>query len=188
MIYNINDLDQDSKDLISECLRRLPYGLKILVDGFPVNMDFDVVAFNWLRDKLADIKPVLFPIDDLTNEINFHGKNFIPLEEIAQLERGRVLLDNARVLEKASSERDLFIARYGTDKSFVGYKSTGTFIAFEDLVGIWTPYYQYQMFDLMDNYMIDYRGLIKRGLAVSVHDLAENPYKADKLNNTIKEK
>lgn len=188
MIYNINDLDQDRKDLISECLRRLPYGLKILVDGFPDNMDFDVVAFNWLRDKLADIKPVLFPIDDLTNEINFHGKKFIPFEEIAQLERGRVLLDNARVLEKASSERDFFIAIYGTDTSFVGYKSTGAFIAFEDLVGIWTPYYQYQMFDLMDKYMIDYRGLIKRGLAVSVHDLAENPYKADKLNNAIKEK
>ena len=139
-------------------------------------MDFDVVAFNWLRDRLADIKPVLFPIDDLTNEIEIHGKKFIPLEEIAQLERGRVFLDNARVLKKASSESELFIAAYGTDRSYVAYKNTGAFIAFEDLIGIWTPYHQYQMFDLMDKYMIDYRGLIKRGLAVSVHNLVKNPY------------
>lgn len=176
MIYNINDLDQDHKDLISECLRRLPYGLKIFVDGFPVNMDFDVVAFNWLRDRLADIKPVLFPIDDLTNEIEFRGEKFIPLQRIADLERGRVHLGDARILGKASSEAPFFIARYGTVDSYVGYKSTGAFIASESYVGIFTPYHQYQMFDLMDKYMIDYRGLIKRGLAVSVHDLVKNPY------------
>ena len=55
--------------------------------------------------------------------------------------------------------------------------STGAFIADENNVGLWTPHYQYQMFDMMNEYMIDYRGLIQKGLAISVHDLDFNPYK-----------
>lgn len=30
---------------------------------------------------------------------------------------------------------------------------------------------------MMNEYMIDYRGLIQKGLAVSVHELEFNPYK-----------
>lgn len=127
--------------------------------------------------RLKDIKPILFPIDDLTEEIEFHGEKFIPLERMAQTERGRLYLDHGEILEEASSESSLFIARYGNERGFLGYKSTGAFIAHENGIGIWTPYYQYQMFDMMNEYMIDYRGLIQKDLAVSVHELEVNPYK-----------
>lgn len=127
--------------------------------------------------RLKDIKPILFPIDDLTEEIEFHGEKFIPLERIALTEIGRVNLNNAKILAKASSESSLFIARYGNERGFLGYKSTGAFIADEKDIGIWTPYYQYQMFDMINEYMIDYRGLIQKDLAISVHDLDFNPYK-----------
>lgn len=127
--------------------------------------------------KLEEIKPVLFPIDDLTEEIELNGEKFIPLERMAQTERGRLYLDHGEIQEKASSESSMFIARYGNERGFLGYKSTGAFIAEENDVGIWTPYYQYQMFDMMNEYMIDYRGLIQKGLAVSVHSLEVNPYK-----------
>ena len=36
---------------------------------------------------------------------------------------------------------------------------------------------QYQLFDYMNSLFIDYRGLIDANLAISVHDLPENPYK-----------
>lgn len=127
--------------------------------------------------SLKEVKPVLFPIDDLTEEIEFQGEKFIPLERMSQMERGRLYLDHGEILEKASSEKTFFIARYGNERGFLGYKSTGAFIADEKDMGMWTPYHQYQMFDMMNEYMIDYRGLIKEGLAVSVHDLEVNPYK-----------
>lgn len=196
--------EEDKKLLLKELSLRLPYKMKFqsslgilemnklkIDDNYAVwaitNGDFNKPDFNYqiLRNEncsgrgfeFEEIKPVLFPIDDLTEEIEFHGEKFIPLERIAQLERGRLYLDHGEILEKASSESSLFIARYGNERGFLGYKSTGAFIADEKGIGIWTPYYQYQMFDMMNEYMIDYRGLIQKGLAISVHDLDFNPYK-----------
>lgn len=37
---------------------------------------------------------------------------------------------------------------------------------------------QHEMYDLLHRLHFDYRGLIDAGLAVSVHDLKQNPYEA----------
>lgn len=193
--------EEDKKLLLKELSLRLPYKMKFkspfgvlemneinLTSRYPVlayTTSFTDFNFKTLKSipcqghgfELEKVKPVLFPIDDLTEEIEFHGEKFIPLERIAQLERGRLYLNHGEILEKASSESSLFIARYGNERGFLGYKSTGAFIADEKDIGIWTPYYQYQMFDMMNEYMIDYRGLIQKDLAISVHDLDFNPYK-----------
>lgn len=193
--------EEHRKLLLKELSLRLPYKMKFksplgvlemneinLTSRYPIlaySTGFTCFNFKILKSipcqghgfELEKVKPVLFPIDDLTEEIEFHGEKFIPLERIAQLERGRLFLDHGEILEKASSENALFIARYGNERGFLGYKSTGAFIAHENGIGIWTPYYQYQMFDMMNEYMIDYRGLIKEGLAISVHELEVNPYK-----------
>jgi len=66
----------------------------------------------------------------------------------------------------------------GTDDYTLRYEKdySGFYYCDEDgnLLTIWN---QYQLFDYLHELKIDYRGLIASGLAVSVYELKNNPYK-----------
>lgn len=169
--------------LIKDVCHRLPYGLKAADEKTIYNVvmniqtiDFPQVNLDGLLMQDYGIRPVLFPLTALTQEIAFKGETFIPLQRLGDFERGRIDVQNGTVRSPIREEGSFSIASFGTTDEAINYKTTGCFFA-EILDGLYTAYHQYQMFDEMDRYMIDYRGLIDKGLAVSVFSLDVNPYK-----------
>lgn len=89
------------------------------------------------------IKPILFPLSAINQEIEANG-------------------------EKVCVRRNIEDIQLAIDE-------TGDF----DTDDIWSinPYEYIKVPDTFNRYHIDYRGLIDKGLAISVFDLPENPYK-----------
>lgn len=122
-------------------------------------------------------KPILRPMSDLYVEITERGYNegkpFVPIVELANL------LGSPEVYQwelhsdgrcAFSPEAMDYFRWLEEEKSFIhslsyGNSSTGYFIC-----------NQHEMYDLLHRLHFDYRGLIPAELAVSVHDLKQNPY------------
>lgn len=173
--------EEEKRLLRIDICHRLPYGLKA-TDGYTV---YDVllhlnkvpsVSIEGLLDSDNEIKPILFPLASLTEETELHGEKFIPLQRLSDFERGRIEVKCGKVLSRIKEGKFFSIASFGTPTDAINYKTTGCFFA-EIQDGPYTAYHQYQMFDEMDRFMIDYRGLIDKGLAVSALVLDNNPYK-----------
>lgn len=169
----------------------LPYGLKTLqcniekaatvfeMHYHPIKGDQRVICGINNIFELSEIAPVLRPMSDLYVEITERGYNegkpFVPIVELANL------LGSPEVYQwelhsdgrcAFSPEAMDYFRWLEEEKSFIhslssGNSSTGYFIC-----------NQHEMYDLLHRLHFDYRGLIDAGLAVSVHDLKQNPYEA----------
>ena len=94
----------------------------------------------------------LRPLSDLYRTITHDGKEIVPIVELAKIEG------------------------CGEDEIKYNKDTFGFYCCDEE--GNWlTVYNQYQLFDYLHYLKIDYRGLIESGLAISVYDLEDNPYK-----------
>ncbi|MDR1897985.1 MAG: hypothetical protein LBR10_14470 [Prevotellaceae bacterium] len=119
---------------------------------------------GYSKKDLSDTIPILRPLSDLYKTITHGGKEIIPIVECAKI----AYPDAHWHLSKDG--KSAFHAT-GYDYIYISYchnsfsKSNG---------GIAN---QYLLFDYLHELKIDYRGLIDAGLAVSVYDLEENPYK-----------
>lgn len=112
---------------------------------------------------IADIRPILRPMSDLYREItdkDYNGrKPFVPLVELAK-------------------------ARHPNFNQYILYPTEQlVFFSMHSNVGDYTECYDYYEdrisiaeLDLLHQLKFDHRGLIDAGLAVSVHDLEQNPY------------
>lgn len=122
-------------------------------------------------------KPILRPMSDLYVEITERGYNdgkpFIPIVELANL------LGSPEVYqwELHSDGRCAFSSKameyfrwLEVEKSFLHSLSYRHDYLGYDICN------QHEMYDLLHRLHFDYRGLIDAGLAVSVHDLKQNPY------------
>ena len=109
-------------------------------------------------------KPILRPMSDLCEEITERGYNdgkpFVPLVEFAKVRYP-----------------------YLTSRRFI--TDTKYFECAENDASGWEKMYELELesmsvdeLDLLHRLHLDYRGLIDAGLAVSVHDLKQNPYGA----------
>lgn len=111
-------------------------------------IDVEFIAQHGI--SLAGYKPVLRPISDLYVEITERGYNdgkpFVPVKRLGEL--------------LGSDYEDCLIldCRIKYSPSEVWYSDMCAFL------------------DLFHRLHFDYRGLIPAGLAVSVHDLKQNPY------------
>lgn len=125
--------------------------------------------------ELCNYRPVLRPMSDLTKEITHRGEKFVPLVELAKI-----------------ALRDAIAKRYYNDVDFVikndyveihghykfrythrgSFEMCRTISDFDEL----TCLHQCEIFDKLDAWMFDYRGLISAGLAIDVNTLPENPY------------
>lgn len=110
---------------------------------------------------IDDIAPVLRPMFDLYKEIvdkDYNGgKPFVPLVELAKVKFS--YFDN------------------------YDFNAAGVFVDCSMEDGSCSEWYKYDEdklssdeFDLLHQFKFDYRGLIATDLAVSVHDLEQNPY------------
>jgi hypothetical protein len=107
-------------------------------------------------------KAILRPLSDLYKPIIHNGKEIIPIVECAKIfmpnRNWRLYFGNAV---------------YGD--SIFGFNDRGFFFEYDDVCK--NVDNQYQLFDFLHELKIDYRGLIDAGVAVSVYDLENNPYK-----------
>lgn len=154
----------------------LPHGLKALQHNIkhsdtvfemhyhPIKADQRVVCGISDIFKLSEISPVLRPMSDLCEEITERGYNdgkpFVPLVELAKMKMPQYttfeLIYDRRMVECIKKEPNGL--------------SWGAVYAF------YAQYSGYMEIDLIHRLHFDYRGLIDAGLAVSVHDLKQNPY------------
>lgn len=170
----------DEKLLKIDICSRMPYKVKALskfslspdiVSGMYINGAF----FLGDNEKLihSPIKPILYPISCLTEEIRFRGEKIVPIEIIGKTYAPGGSFGNGV---------------FGWDE-YINDDYQDYYIHWNNLVGEFyiscdeDPMYgsgrtilTIGMVDALNRLMIDYRGLIDKGLAVSVFDLKENPY------------
>ena len=137
-------------------------------------IDVEFIAQHGI--SLAGYKPVLRPISDLCEEITEQGYNegkpFVPIVTMAKVAYNDVgdwghPIYSGEVYQ--CSCNGIFYGFEQTDGSFIVCDQTG--------FPVFSPK-QRDLFDLLHRLHFDYRGLIDAGLAVSVHDLKQNPYEA----------
>ena len=174
----------------------LPYGLKIqdedqdiwtirqlgnadpCMDG-DVGLISDDGCYEYYT-YIDDIKPVLRPMSDLYVEITDKyyndGKLFVPIVELANL------LGESKIYQwelhsdgrcAFSPEAMDYFRWLEEEKSFIHSLSYCEFSTG------YVIFNQHEMYDLLHRLHFDYRGLIPAGLAVSVHDLKQNPYERE---------
>lgn len=167
----------------------LPYGLKAILCGgdfpttvfemkyHPIEGDQRVVCGINTELRLSEITPVLRPMSDLYVEITDKdyngGKLFVPIVELANL------LGESKTYQwelhsdgrcAFSPEAMDYFRWLEEEKSFVHSLSYCEFSTG------YVIFNQHEMYDLLHRLHFDYRGLIDAGLAVSIHDLKQNPY------------
>lgn len=143
----------------------LPYGLKFkyfcpydhdndrigTIDGIDSLPNLHFFDENGSRVQIRKTcMPLLRPLSDLTATITHNGESFVPIELLV---KGReVVFENG---------------------SFWYLKTESIVTGPEKWCGAEK---QIELFDKLNEWFIDYRGLISQSLAISVHDLPENPY------------
>ena len=148
----------------------LPYGLMGIFRNMnePVFYTTGIKSFNGRLEVTIneDTKPILRPLSDLYKTITHNGKEIVPIVELAKIAIGSNKTSFNTGDEVVCVEGFVFF-----------YHKNGFNIRLvlgESEVSV---HNQYQLFDYLNELKIDYRGLIDAGLAVSVYDLENNPYK-----------
>jgi hypothetical protein len=142
----------------------LPYGLKFkyfcpydhendrigTIDGLDSLPNLHFFDENGSRVQIGKTcMPLLRPLSDLTKEITVGGRAFIPGIELF-------------------GENDEFGIEIG-----VTWQQMAKDFAEQKLTDICVPL---SFYESLNKWHLDYRGLIDQQLAVSIHDLPENPY------------
>lgn len=146
-------LQQDKDLLIKDLCARLPYGVKVIEYGeiYPANLHniSSIATTIQVYESHSDsIKPILFPLSAIFEYLDINGE---------AIRIGGIIQDNFQHSFYIENDGDVDIE--GSEASYV-FLEEYSFIL-----------------DAFNKYHIDYRDLIGKGLAISVFDLPENPYK-----------
>lgn len=134
-------------------------------NGATIFSDDDYGIIDLTIEDVSNVCPILRPLSDLYKQIIHNSESFIPIVRLAEI----TFPDEAPwTVGKGETS---CVAKSGElfhyDDGFYSYESDG-----RDLyVCPQTP-----LFDLLNEWKIDYRGLINAGLAVDVNGLKINPY------------
>ena len=134
---------------------------------FKSNSGFEYTA------TIEDLKPLLYPLDALCKRYIYNGKEIIPIVELARI--AKIPVKNNMYSIDTYSECVKY-RHLDEDGLFAYHQERNAFVDIfnkQDCV----VQNQYELFDYLHELKIDYRGLIDAGLAVSVYDLENNPYK-----------
>lgn len=154
----------------------LPYGLRIMrpptnvpvvAELLYIRKDFTILSAGHIDTYRA----VLRPMSDLTKEITNKGEKFVPLVELAKMSINWVKLvwkvsDNGLFVYDLCGCNGDVIKFYYRPRCFYVSEPTITERANDQSI----------LFDKLNEWMFDYRGLISAGLAIDVNTLPENPY------------
>lgn len=154
----------------------LPYGLIIKVGNISVAelttdfTDHDHIKVSPVLSVEA-YQPILRPLSDLTKEITHKGEVFVPMQKLLDI-------INGPDADTFSQEGRYHILTANYEKWAFGYKN-GFGFYFNSNGSGWDLDYvipQLEFFNKLHEWMFDTNGLIESELAISVHDLTENPY------------
>lgn len=155
----------------------LNHGLKLYNHNNP-KIEISVIGFE--KDSLLIIKndnkhysafgafkPILRPLSDLTKEIEVNGEKFIPLIELASIGsyslKNRWIIDERNLKAKHESGGEFYFA---SDKSFI-YKESDKWKDFGVACN------QFDLFQKLNEWHIDFNGLIENGSAIDINTLKE---------------
>ena len=123
-----------------------------------------------INKRCSENKPILRPLSDLYKTITHNGEDFVPIVELAKIHRR-----NPKVKWWLNAVGDAeclnFIFGYNAEANSF-YCGLNDVDASHCLVCN-----QYQLFHKLNEWKIDYRGLIDAGLAIDCNTLDINPYK-----------
>ena len=134
----------------------LPYGLRIMrpptnvpvvAELLDIRKDFTILGAGHIDTYRA----VLRQMSDLTKEITHRGEKFVPMVELG---------------ECANVEVEVADFEFKRDKVID--------VLFHNILS--GERSSIIIFDKLNDWMFDYRGLISAGLAIDVNTLPENPY------------
>lgn len=160
----------------------LPYGLKFLSDYFStpheivsIDLTDNTADFSnncgYTNKSLGEVKPILRPMSDLTKEIRQNcynnSKPFIPIVELAcMLEAQGYWRVYGAGAADFGEDGESCIAQLVFDGDHFVYTVDDEYDTFNSVA----------IYDKLNAWMFDYRGLISAGLAIDVNTLPENPY------------
>lgn len=134
--------------LITDICARLPYNVRIIdIRGIRRVKESNNLYALFSAIEVYESKPILFPLSAINEKIEIRRKNVIVKREINKR------IDKGSYCIDAAGNIDIVEWSY---------------VLSEDYINI---------LDTFNRYHIDYRGLIDKGLAISVFDLPENPYR-----------
>lgn len=133
---------------------------------------------GYSSDVLVDkIKPILFPLSDITETLHFGGKEVCLMDQFSCIFNFDGYLGYYTTWELDEKKENVTFSIWGGEicrmnlKTFMVTPLKDT----QNSTVLGLNHFQ-EVFSLFNRYHIDYRGLIEKGLAVSVHSLEENPY------------
>ena len=135
---------------------------------------FSIFPSEFSIDK---VKPILFPLSDITGTIQFGGKKICLMEELASIFDFDGYRGYYTTWTFDETKENVTFSIWGGEicrmdlKTFMVTPLKDT----QNSTVLGLNHFQ-EVFSLFNRYHIDYRGLIEKGLAVSVHSLEENPY------------
>lgn len=155
----------------------LPYGLKFLSDYFSapheivsIDLTDNTADFSnncgYTNKSLGEVKPILRPMSDLTNEITYKGEKFVPIVEI-----GRLIEPDGTWVPYREGAADL--GEGEECMAYLTHEGDGFVLRVDDEI---ETFDMVEIFDQLAEWKFDYRGLIPAGLAIDVNTLPENPY------------
>jgi hypothetical protein len=149
-------------------------------NGF--NIENKIISSECLYKNSFNYKLVMRTLSDLYCTITHNGKEIVPIVELAKIAAPcyvwKINVKKAvrEIKHKGWTDR-VFFGYSGLDKNNSGSKKGRYFYSLYQCDNIEYPHDQVPLFDYLHELKIDYRGLIDAGLAVSVHDFKNNPYK-----------
>jgi hypothetical protein len=175
----------------------LPYGLKAMF-GYLSDFEYRVikitgvthyehethptrVRYDWYDSELIWMfKPILYPLSDLTKEIEYNGKKINPLAELYKIASGL----HHEYDKNDYDVRELQGNGYGffdLERKQVLIFRDGDFTFHKDFDGVKCEKVnnQIKLFNKLSELKIDFLKLIPQGIAISVHDVDSEIYKTN---------
>lgn len=127
---------------------------------------------------IDEIKPILFPFSDITETIQFGGKEVCLMDQFASIFNFDGYQGYYTTWKLDDKKENVTFSIWGGEIARMTLKSfmVTPIRDVQNSTTLGLIHFR-EVFSLLHRYHIDYRGLIDNGLAVSVHSLDENPYK-----------
>ena len=157
----------------------LPHGLKVLRvnDNIIINY-FGIHYVNEFdrNDPEIDYHPILHPLTDLTKDIEHDGDKFVPIVELAKMNRfiedsnaNHIITDTGAFIYKVYCDEYVDFAYDSKHNCFSAFDK-------DSCLPILISNQLYLFLKLIE-WHFDIAGLIEKGEAIDVNTLPENPYK-----------
>lgn len=167
----------------------LPYGLQVQISESPLKGEIHALSgiaydglaylgeggrYGFIQRSFRTFKPILYPISCLTKTIQHEGREFIPIVELCKIQTSLNLIDCT--FEFGEDDLPLLpdiwvnaINEHGRVIACLIFNADN--VCFRDGMDNPQSFNQYQLFQKLAEWHIDFLGLIEKGLAIDKNTL-----------------